>query len=52
MQLHIDLSRGKPCSEQLDISMNMLETNTSVYMCMEGRMEGRKAGDNFVDSLI
>ena len=34
MNLHIDLSRGKPCKEQLDISMPLLNYND--YLSTDG----------------
>ena len=34
MNLHIDLSRGKPCKEQLDISMPLLNCND--YLSIDG----------------
>ena len=34
MNLHIDLSRGKPCKEQLDISMPLLNYNE--YLSVDG----------------
>ncbi|MBR3524282.1 MAG: aminotransferase, partial [Lachnospiraceae bacterium] len=29
MNLHLDMSRGKPCKEQLDISMGMMDVLNS-----------------------
>jgi len=51
MNLHIDLSRGKPCKEQLDISMDMLNFNDYIsidgtdcrnYGMLDGIVEAKK----------
>ena len=30
MDLHLDMSRGKPCKEQLDLSMGMMDALNSI----------------------
>ena len=49
MDLHLDMSRGKPCKEQLDISMGMMDAlNSEADLtcadgtdCAGGRLQGR-----------
>ncbi|MBR3099717.1 MAG: aminotransferase [Clostridia bacterium] len=38
MELHLDMSRGKPCQEQLDLSMHMMDVldSSSDLTCEEG----------------
>ena len=38
MELHLDMSRGKPCQEQLDLSMHLMDVldSTSDLSCEDG----------------
>ena len=45
MDLHLDMSRGKPCKEQLDLSMGMMDAlNSSVDLSCEDGTDCRNYG--------
>ena len=45
MELHLDMSRGKPCKEQLDLSMGMMDVlDSNADLCCEDGTDCRNYG--------
>ena len=44
LHLKLDMSRGKPCKEQLDLSMEMLTDLASAKDCLAGETDVRNYG--------